>query len=51
MYLGLAISSLFTGVRSFLGFAGIPHFLGSEVELGPPLLPWIACGLFSVVAG
>ena len=34
-YLGFAISSLFTGVGSFLGFAGTPHFLGSEVELGP----------------
>ena len=40
-YLGFAISSLFTGVGSFLGFAGTPHFLGSEVELGPALLPWI----------
>ena len=45
-YLGFAISSLFTGVGSFLGFAGTPHFHGSEVELGPALLPWISCALF-----
>ena len=45
-YLGFAIFSLFTGVGSFLGFAETPHFLGSEVELDPSRLPWIACALF-----
>ena len=44
-YFGLVTSSIVTGVGSFLGFAGTPHFLGSEVELGPPLLPWVACAL------
>ena len=29
----------------FLDFAGTPHFLGSEVELGPPLFPWEARAL------
>ena len=45
-YLGLTTSSMFTGVGSFVGFAGTPHFRGSEVELGPLLLPWLACVLF-----
>ena len=45
LYFGLVTSSIFTGVGSFLGFAGTPHFLGSEVELGPPLFPWVARAL------
>ena len=35
----------FTGIGSFLDFARTPHFLGSEVELGPPLFPWVAHAL------
>ena len=46
-YLGLTTSSIFTGVGSFLGFDGTPHFLGNEVELGRPLLPWLTRSLFT----
>ena len=45
VYFGLVTSSIFTGIGSFLDFAGTPHFLGSEVELGPPLFPWVARAL------
>ena len=37
---GLVTCRIFSGVI-FLDFVGTP-FLGSEVELGPPLLPWVA---------
>ena len=38
-YVGLTIFSFFTGVGCFslLDFAGTPHFLDSDVQLGGPL--------------